>query len=118
MKVTCETVAELLENLQHELKAGSSVYRNIVYCNVDENSLSSDLVRDSLRTETVFRCSCVIEVGDEEQYLLEVSEHCGINFKDQEPELNGIERAEELKNQVIELCQTSGLTVMPGFVSI
>lgn len=106
MKVRCETIDEFLTCLQGE----STLFQQMV--RVSKNSRPLD--EDGVRYAVDMVATAVVEVGDEGQYLLYMTESCGTDYHDHSKECPGSNRFDHRREKIVSLCREKQWSVMPG----
>jgi len=114
MRVACNTIEEFLENLKSV--EPSSVYGKVVYVSVNRRPLDATDKNKATRLQVSLQASVVIDL-DDGQYLLEAGEDCGKDYRDGGGDNAGSDLAAELKDQIKNYCESTGLVVRPGVVS-
>ncbi len=117
MRVTCRATHEFVENLIAAMQSGESVLRKTVHVDTTRQPLGGSK-RESMAFDVVFQASAVLELPDGGEYILEAGEDCGRDLLDGEEELNGTERAAELRGLVRGCCEANGLSVRPGLIDM
>ena len=117
MKVTAQTVDEFLRCLAAEPE--DAVLQKAVRVSVVQRPLDGN---DKVRWMITLQASAVvgiIEEGEEGgQYLLQVGEECGVDYRDASQETPGTERAYELKGMIEDYCRGHALRVLPGTIDV
>ena len=72
--------------------------------------------RGSMSDEIILQASTIVLVDDNQSYLLEVGQFCGIDHKDGKGDYSGSKMAEELKNKIKEFADSLELKVLPGII--
>lgn len=112
MRVVCHTVEEFLVSLLAE--GSEHVFQKVVRVSTNRRPLDTDLVKWQVN----FQVSTVIDLGEDGQYLLEAGEDCGTDYEETEPESNGMDKANSLRNQVGRCCVEMGLRLLPGIIDL
>ena len=107
MRVTCKSVGEFIGNL----KAEKDIYRNIVYITIDEEPVNE------VKFAVIIQATAIIRTEDGGEYLLVVSENCGVDYRDKSQDYAGSEVAFNLKDKLAMECGELGLEVRTGLVS-
>lgn len=108
MRVTCNTIEELLENLELE----QSVYQKTIRLSISRRPQNKE--HTSFRV--ILQASTVVECPDESEYILEAGVDCGVDYEDSESEQIGTEKSEELKQKLLNFVQNKGWVVRPGVI--
>lgn len=113
MRVTCGTVQEWLENLEHYGRG--AVFGHCVWVDVSRRGIDTSDLRHCVKMAVAVQATAVVELGGEGQMLLMVGEDCGMDYRDVSQELEGSLRAESLVQQIRKWCG-SDIKVLPGTV--
>lgn len=121
MKITAQTVDEFLRCLKAE--PSGAVLQNVVRVSVAKRPMDGNSKRDAVKWQVTLQASAVvgiIEDGEEQggQYLLQVGEECGVDYRDASQETPGTERADELRRMIQDYCDGHSLRVLPGTIDV
>jgi len=113
MRVNFNSVDDFILDLSREDR--ERVYQQAVRVQVSKNPIDGNK-RDAVKFQVVFQASAVVATADGGEYIMEVGEDCGIDYRDASNELIGSERADDLRRMVSEFCDHHGLTLRPGMI--
>ena len=120
MRVTCQTVEEFIECLQGN---ADKILDEIIRVSCLEKPIDGNK-RDAVKFEIYLQASAVITASDGGQYLLEVDDFCGIDYRDASKELNGTEEFNKSRKKIKDHCDYvrsyggSNLKIRPGVINI
>lgn len=112
MRVVCDTVEQFVRNLRLE----RDVYQRVVRVQVTSNPAGVGTSRDAPVLSVNFQASAVVRSDDGGEFLLEVGEDCGHDWRDKSQRFEGTARAKELEDMVRRACEELGLEVRPGLI--
>jgi len=105
MRIVCVTVEDFVENMKKE-----TVFKGRVWVDVVKKRASEG------KHLVFFQASCILDMGDEGQSLLQYGEDCGVDFEDSEPEMEGSETAKRRRMFLSAACSSLEVSIMPGTV--
>lgn len=110
MRIVCPTVPDFLENLN----AAHGLFQNTIWCSIIRRP--EDGQRDAVKFEVVIQMSAVVVYGEGEEALVEVGVSCGYDYEDANGSYEGSGLAADLKQQVLQACESQGWRVLPGII--
>lgn len=116
MRVQCSTVDDFITNLRAELP--SAIVSKVVYVSQVERSLDSGDPRQATRFTVYVQASCVVDLEDGGQYLLEMAVNCGLDYRDATNEREGTSEAARVRQKLTECCDDLGLRIRPGVLDV
>ena len=123
MIITCNTIQELLEEIETQVKEHgiAAVYQSMIRISISKRPLADSAhtkPQDVVRWEVELQASAVVDLGDEGQYLVQMGESCGIDYHDNSQEMGGTIEANRLKAIAKSFCDSYGLRVGPGKIQV
>ena len=115
MRIVCKNVEELLVNLKEETVLGGKIDRNVIHLTQYDQPLDKDK-HNSVKFQVVVQVSAIVTLPNEDQYLIETAELCGIDYHDATREMVGSKMAKILVSQVKEFADAHDLKVRPGVI--
>ena len=114
MRVVCDTIADFIKNL--EIETPAHIYRGVVHSTVSSRPVDGDK-RSAVKFDVTIQASAVIELPNGDQFILEVGELCGTDYRDNTQELNGTIRANELSGLLRVFCESNGVSLRPVIIA-
>jgi len=117
MRVKCSSFEEFVANIEAELEG--AVYRNIVYINRTDQPIDGTREKAVKYMVSLSLFAVVMvepDVIDSPQYILEMNQECGIDYRDSTKELNGTSALEKVGKDVEEFCARKKFSLRPGVV--
>jgi len=111
--ITCKTVEDFLKNISAEPR--EAVLQNVIHMDLCENPLDGDK-RNAVKYSIVLQLSAVIDMEDGGQYLLLCGEDCGRDYRNSTHQMNGTQKAIELRERIDQFCAEHGLSLRPGVI--
>ena len=123
MIITCNTIQELLEEIETQVKehGNAVVYQLTIRVSISKRPLADSAhtkPRDVVRWEVELQASALVDLGEQGQYLVQVGESCGIDYHDNSQEMGGTIEADRLKAIVKSFCDSYGLRIGPGTIQV
>jgi hypothetical protein len=112
MRITTDSIDRFLQCLDD----ARHIWCDTVRLNIGERPL--DAQKDCVRFEIVVQASAIVRVSDEESYLLEGGEICGVDYRDATQETTGSVKAAELEERVRTAAAARGWKVLPGLIEL
>ena len=112
MKVSCVSIAEFIEVLKDEEK----IYRDIIRVSINRTGVDKP-GRDATKFQVGILATTLVQVGEDEEYLLEAGEICGRDLESEDTDNSGSKRASQLKMKIVEFADTRNWKVKPGIIS-
>ncbi len=123
MRVVCSTINEFLQEIDHNIKkSGSScVHGQTIRGSIIETPLPDSATtnpREVVKFEMGLQASVVIDLGSDGQFLLEVGEIAGNDYRDGSNDTNATKAVEAWVNKIQGFCEKHDLRYGPGIISI
>lgn len=112
MRIVCNTVEELLEDL--EKSDCTLLFQKSIRFSTTYRAMGNEV--EPVRFQVGVQVSAILETDQGGEYIIEAGEHCGIDYRDASREYKGTERAQSIRKRVEDFCRARGLVVRPGVI--
>lgn len=111
MRITCQYLEDVLENLET-----GRPHRNTVYFDRTSKPNGNGSPRTAVSFDVYFQVTAVLEFEDGTQALLVYGEFCGTDRRTSDGGTEGMDRMRELLGQLQDFCGEKGLVLRPGIL--
>jgi hypothetical protein len=111
---------DFIEDLKNQTEAVGGpvcVIQKTVRVSISRNPVDGN-ARNAVKFDVTFQASAVIELEGGGEYLLQMGVSCGTDYEDATQEKKGTKKAEEMKKELGDFCDSSGLIVGPGTIEV
>ena len=112
MRIKTHSVADFIKNLE-----GHKVYNDAVFVDLSKQPLNGNGPRDATSWLIILHATAILDFTDGGQALLELGKECGID-RETEGEIEGTREWNLCEEDIIDFCDSNGLTVKPGVIDM
>jgi len=109
MKIVCQTVQEFIDNVRN-----NEIFEATVWASISSNFMD----KDDVKALVYFQASAIIVYPEAGQALVELGVECGTDYNDVTNDHGGTKKAETLRQELKDYCDSNGLTMKPGTLNL